>query len=82
MSTATTLLAENRVRIWLVNDKVISARARGDDGIVDVHWTRALGWSCSCSEPDCEHRAAVELVTATSAAGANTFDGPERGEPA
>jgi hypothetical protein len=57
------------VRVWLVTDKMISARIRDDDRIFDVYWSRLLGWSCTCQADNCDHRAAVELVTATAAGG-------------
>jgi hypothetical protein len=69
--TATQLLVDNRVRIWLVSDKVISARVRGDRRIFDVRWSRSLGWSCTCQEDRCEHALAVQQVTATTAAEAS-----------
>jgi len=70
--TAAQLLAEDRVRIWLVSDKAIGARVRDSHiGIVDVHWSRLLGWSCTCQVERCDHVTAVQQVTATTAAEAS-----------
>ena len=61
---ATRLLAERRLHILWVTDEALSARVRGDTGVHDIHWSRPVGWSCSCPcRHRCSHVTAVCAVT-------------------
>lgn len=62
---ATRLLTKGRVQVIWATDQAISARARGDSGgIWDIHWSRLLGWSCTCpAYGECSHVRAVANVT-------------------
>lgn len=61
-------LAEGRVILTRVSDRVVSARVPGDGAIYDVVYVRGR-WSCTCPAltNQCAHCRAVRLVTAPEA---------------
>ena len=61
---ATMLLVEGRVQVVWATDQIIQAKVRGDHGLYEVRWSRAMGWSCDCPAfSDCSHRESVSRVT-------------------
>jgi hypothetical protein len=57
-------LAGDEVVILTSSDRVVVAKVRDPNGpVVDVRWTAAFGWTCSCPDLACAHSAAVKALT-------------------
>ena len=57
-------LAEARLTVEQVDNRIVRATCRGSGALHDVRWTALHGWSCSCqARGRCSHLVALQLVT-------------------